>query len=89
MKMWLKDEFGVPRWRRLVIAEDDTQVRQPCAALEEAKIPHVIGLHYCYKRPTGKPREGEQWIMVPFQHYSAACSLLLSTPNKPRSHPPS
>jgi hypothetical protein len=40
----------------------------------------VIGLHYRYNIPTGKPREGEPWVMVPYQNYSAACSLLFSAP---------
>jgi hypothetical protein len=86
MKISQKDHSAFLRWRRLVIAQGDPQVGEPYATLDKAKIPHVIGLHYRYKTPTGTPREGEQWIMVPFQHYSAACSLLFSTPTKPRSH---
>ena len=69
------------RWRRLVIVQDVSEQRDPCIALDRAQIPHVVGLHYRYKTPTGKPREAEQWIMVPFQNYSAACSLLFSPPN--------
>jgi hypothetical protein len=76
----LKDESAFQRWRRLVIVQDDSQLREPSAALDKAKIPHVVGLHYRYKTPTGKPREAEQWIMVPFHYYSAACSLLFSLP---------
>jgi hypothetical protein len=68
-------------WRRLVIVEDLTERRDPCIALDRAQIPHVIGLHYRYKIPTGKPREVEQWVMVPAQNYSAACSLLFSPRN--------
>jgi hypothetical protein len=64
------------RWRRLVIVQDVSETRDPCVALDRAQIPHVVGLHYRYKTPTGRPREAEQWIMVPFQNYSAACSLL-------------
>jgi hypothetical protein len=86
MKILRNDESRVLRWRRLVIAHDATQLRE-CAVLDRAQIPHVVGLHFRYKTPTGRPREGEQWIMVPFQHYSAACSLLFSTPEKPRPHP--
>jgi hypothetical protein len=66
------------QWRRLVIVEELTERRDPCVALDRAQIPHVIGLHYRYKIPTGKPREGEQWVMVPSQNYSAACSVLFS-----------
>jgi hypothetical protein len=50
-------------WRRPVIVEDVTERRDPCVALDRAQIPHVIGLHYRYKMPTGKPREGEQWVI--------------------------
>jgi hypothetical protein len=67
-------------WRRLVIVEDGKERRDPCVALDRAQIPHVIGLHYRYNIPTGKPREGEPWVMVPYQNYSAACSLLFSAP---------
>jgi hypothetical protein len=70
-----------PHWRRLVIVEDVTERRDPCVALDRAQIPHVIGLHYRYNLPTGKPRVGEPWVMVPSQNYSAACSLLFSPPN--------
>jgi hypothetical protein len=69
------------RWRRLVIVQDVSGKRDPCVALDRAQIPHVIGLHFRYKTPTGKPREAEQWIMVPFHNYGAACSLLFSLPN--------
>ena len=85
MVVSLKDESTSLRWRRLLIVEDDSELNEPCAALDEAKIPHVVGLHYRYKPQTGKPREAEQWIMVPFQHYSAACSLLFSMPQEPGS----
>lgn len=71
-----KGESAFLRWRQLVIVQDDSQLREPCAALDEARIPHIVGMHYPYKKPTGKPREAEQCIMVPFQHYSAACSLI-------------
>jgi hypothetical protein len=81
MLLSLKDESAFLRWRRLVIAQDESQLIEPCAALDRAQIPHVVGLHYRYKAPTGKPREAEPWIMVPFQNYSAACSLLFSLPN--------
>jgi hypothetical protein len=64
------------RWRRLVIVQDVSEQRDPCVALDRAQIPHVIGLRFRYKTPTGRPREAEPWIMVPFQNYSAACSLL-------------
>ncbi|MEA2260993.1 MAG: hypothetical protein QOH35_2067 [Acidobacteriaceae bacterium] len=70
-----------PRWRRLVIVRDVSGKRDPCIALDRAQIPHVVGLHYRYETPTGKPREAEPWIMVPLQNYSAACSLLFSPPN--------
>jgi hypothetical protein len=69
------------RWRRLVIVQDVSEKRDPCIALDRAHIPHVIGFHYRYETPTGKPREAEQWIMVPFQNYSAACSLLFPNPD--------
>jgi hypothetical protein len=81
MEVLLKDESAFLRWRRLVIARDESQLVEPCAALDRAQIPHVVGLHYRYKTPTGTPsptREAEPWIMVPFQHYSAACSVLFS-----------
>jgi len=78
MIMSLNDDSGFIRWRRVVIIHDDSQLRDPCAALDNAKIPHVVGLHYRYQTPTGKPLEAEPWIMVPFQDYSAACSLLFS-----------
>jgi hypothetical protein len=77
----LKDDSAFLRWRRLVIADDESQLMEPCAALDRAKIPHVVGLHYRYRTPTGKPREAEPWIMVPFQNYSAACSLVFSLSN--------
>jgi hypothetical protein len=64
------------RWRRLIIVQDVAERRDPCLALDRAQIPHVVGLHYRYKTPTGRPREAEQWIMVPLQNYTAACSLL-------------
>lgn len=69
------------RWRRLVIVQDVSEKRDPCVALDRAQIPHVVGLHYRYKTPTGKPREAEPWIMVPFQNYGAARSLLFSPLN--------
>jgi hypothetical protein len=81
MKISLKDDSAFQRWRRLVIAEDDSQLTEPCAALDRARIPHVVGLHYRYTTPTGKPRDAEPWIMVPFQDYGAACSLLFSLSN--------
>jgi hypothetical protein len=87
MRISLKDDSAFQRWRRLVLVQDDSQLEEPCAALDTAQIPHVVGLHYRYKTPTGKPREAKQWIMVPFQNYSAACSLLFSQPgtgNAPR-----
>jgi hypothetical protein len=77
----LKDDSTFLRWRRLVIAEDESQLIEPCAALDRARIPHVVGLHYRYRTPTGKPREAEPWIMVPFQNYGAACSLVFSLSN--------
>jgi hypothetical protein len=80
----LKDDSAFLRWRRLVIVEDESQLIEPCAALDRAQIPHVVGLHYRYGAPTGKPREAEPWIMVPFQNYSAACSMVFSLSN-PRS----
>jgi hypothetical protein len=80
MTMCLKDEPASIRWRRVVIIHDDSQLRDPYAALDNAKIPHIVGLHYRYQTPTGKPLEAEPWIMVPFQDYSAACSLLFSMP---------
>jgi hypothetical protein len=69
------------RWRNLVIVQDVSEKRDPCVALDRAQIPHVVGLHYRYETPTGKPREAERWIMVPFQNYSAACSVLFSPQN--------
>jgi len=81
MKISLNDDSAFQRWRRLVIAEDDSQLTKPCAALDRARIPHVVGLHYRYTTPTGKPREAEPWIMVPFQNYGAACSLVFSLSN--------
>ncbi len=65
------------RWRRLVVVQDVSGHRDPCVALDRAQIPHVVGLHFRYRTPTGTPREAEPWIMVPFQNYSTACSLLL------------
>jgi hypothetical protein len=50
----LKEESAFQRWRRLVIVQDDSQLREPSAALDIAKLPHVVGLHYRYKTPTGK-----------------------------------
>jgi hypothetical protein len=82
MIMSLNDDSAFIRWRRVVIIHDDSQLRDPCAALDNAKIPHVVGLHYRYQTPTGKPLEAEPWIMVPFQDYSAACSLLFSMRQK-------
>jgi hypothetical protein len=78
MKISLNDDSAFQRWRRLVIADDESQLTEPCAALDRARIPHVIGLHYPYTTPTGKPRAAEPWIMVSFQNYGAACSLLFS-----------
>jgi hypothetical protein len=69
-----------PHWRRVVIVEDVPERRDPCVVLDRAQIPHRIGLHYRYNLPTGKPREGEPWVMVPAPKYSAACSLLFSSP---------
>ena len=77
----LKDDSAFLRWRRLVIAEDESQLTEPCALLDRAQIPHVVGLHYRYRTPTGQPRKAEPWIMVPFQNYGAACSLVLSLSN--------
>jgi hypothetical protein len=77
----LKDDSAFIRWRRLVIADDESQLIEPCAALDRARIRHVVGLHYRYRTPTGKPREAEPWIMVPFQNYGAACSLVSSLSN--------
>ena len=81
MKISRNNESAFPRWRRLVIVQDVSEKRDPCIALDRAQIPHVVGLHYSYKTPTGKPREAEPWIMVPFQNYSAARSLLFSLSN--------
>jgi hypothetical protein len=81
MTISLNDHSAFQRWRRLVIAEDDSQLTEPCAALDRARIPHVVGLHYRYTTPTGKPGEAEPWVMVPFQNYDAACSLVLSLSN--------
>ena len=69
------------RWRNLVIVQDVSEKRDPRVALDRAQIPHRVGLHYRYEAPTGKPREAEPWIMVPFESYSAACSVLFSPPN--------
>jgi hypothetical protein len=80
----LKDDSTFLRWRRLVIAEDESHLIEPCAALDRARIPHVVGLHYRYRTPTGKPRDAEPWIMVPFQNYGAACSLVFSLSNTQR-----
>jgi len=81
MRLSLKDDSAFLRWRKLVIVQDEFQLIEPRAALDRAKIPHTVGLHYRYKTPTGKPREAEPWIMVPRQNYGAACSLLFSPPN--------
>ena len=81
MRLSLKDESAFLRWRRLVIAQDESELIESRAALDRARIPHVVGLHYRYKTPTGKPREAEPWIMVPFQNYGAACSLVFSLSN--------
>jgi hypothetical protein len=78
MTLLLKDESAFLRWRRLVIAGDESQLVEPRAILDRARIPHVVGLHYPYRTPTGKPCEAEPWIMVPFQNYGAACSLVFS-----------
>jgi hypothetical protein len=96
MTVSLRDDSAFLRWRRLVIVEDESQLIEPCAALDKAEIPHVVGLHYRYGTPTGKPRKAEPWIMVPFQNYSAACSVLFAiaisndyTPStEARSSPP-
>jgi len=85
MSISLKNESTFLRWRRLVTVHDDSQLREPCAALDEANIPHIVGLHYRYKKPTGKPREAEHCIMVPFQHYTTARSLLVTTAKTPLS----
>jgi hypothetical protein len=77
----LKDDSAFLRWRRLVIVDDESQLIDPCAALDRAQIPHVVGLHYRYRTPTGKPCEAEPWIMVPFQNYSAARSLVFPLSN--------
>jgi hypothetical protein len=73
----LKDDSAFLRWRRLVIVEDESRLIEPCAALDSAQIPHIVGLHYRYRTPTGKPHEAEPWIMVPFHNYSAARSLVV------------
>ena len=76
MRILRNNDSAFLRWRRLVIVQDVSEKRDPRVALDRAQIPHVVGLHYRYKTPTGRPREAEQWIMVPFQNYRAACSLL-------------
>ena len=81
MRISRNNDSAFRRWRRLIIVQDVSEKRDPCVALDRAQIPHVVGLHYRYKTPTGKPREAEPWIMVPFQNYGAACSLLFSPPN--------
>jgi hypothetical protein len=80
MTVSLRDDSAFIRWRGVFIIHDDSQLGDPCAALDNAKIPHIVGLHYRYQTPTGKPLEAEPWIMVPFQDYSAACALLFSMP---------
>jgi hypothetical protein len=85
MTISLKDDSAFLRWRRLVVADDESQLIEPRAALDRARIPHVVGLHYRYRTPTGKRREAEPWIMVPFQNYGAACSLVFSLSNTQNS----
>jgi hypothetical protein len=67
------------------VIQDDSHLKELRAALDRAQIPHVVGLHYRYKTPTGKPREAEQWIMVPFQNYGAARSLFFSLPGNTKA----
>ncbi|HET6218654.1 MAG TPA: hypothetical protein VFE27_16650 [Acidobacteriaceae bacterium] len=81
MRISRNNDSAFLRWRRLVIVQDVSEKRDPSVALDRAQIPHVVGLHYRYETPTGKPREAEQWIMVPFQNYNAAYSLLFSAPS--------
>jgi hypothetical protein len=82
MRTLRNNDSAFQRWRRLVIVQDVSEKKDPCVALDRAQIPHVVGLHFCYKTPTGRPREAEHWIMVPFQNYSAACSLLFLNTQK-------
>jgi hypothetical protein len=81
MEISLLDESTSIRWRRLAIVGDTSALTEPCAVLDKAQIPHIIGLYHRYKTPVDKPsskREAEYWVMVPFQNYSAACSALFS-----------